>query len=169
MQARVFREHGIASAHALPPFVPIGFIEDDFPPAPSGRGGPKAQALLAAIEKSVTAPWRVSVGSLQWIDGFLFLTLDSGGLWTQAREALLGAAALAEPGFFPAAEGFFFGCGDATESQRKSIRLEVLPLSFTSAAIVLVRLSSPAGVREFWREAYWESHAERPLRGRRKT
>jgi hypothetical protein len=169
MQARLFAEYGLASGQALPPVVPIGFVEDDFFSDTTGRGESKARALLERVEKSVRAPWRARAGALIWREGFLFLGIDSGAAWTQAREALRGAAPLAEPGLFPAAEGFFLGCGEANDVQRASIRLEVPRLSFSSATITLLRIASPAGAREFWREVYWESLGERPLRGRRGT
>jgi len=168
LQASIFAEHGIASAHAVPPLVPIGFVRD----LAAAREGPlseprEARTFLAAVERSVGAPWRAVVASQRWHEGFLFLSVESGALWAQAREAL--RARIAEPGFFPAVEGFFLGCGDATDAQRASIRCELPRLSFSSATIALVRFSSPFDAAGYWREVRWETLAEQPLRGRRAT
>jgi len=167
LQARIFEQYGLASAQALPPLVPLGFIEDELAPNPGRRGG--ARALLDGVQRSVRAPWQMSGGSLEWHEGYLFLTLDTGQAWTQARESLRALAHMAEPGFFPAAEGFFLGCGDAPVEQRSSMRLETPRISTSSATITLLRLSAPSGAAEFWREVYWEILEERPLRGRRET
>jgi len=165
LQATIFREQGLASAHAVPPLVPIGFVRDG--DAAEGLPAGEARTLLAGVEGAVTAPWRAGTAGLRWHEGFLFLGMESGTLWAQAREALRARGAFAEPGFFPCAEGFLLGCGDATDAQRASIRLEPPRLAFSSATIALVRLSSPFGSGGYWREVYWETLEERPLRGRR--
>jgi hypothetical protein len=162
LQARIAAGQGPVSVQALPPLVPIGFL----PEAAVEGGAPAARAFLSSVERSVRAPWRVQVGSLFWQEGYLFLGIDSGGLWEQACAA---AGTRAVTGFFPCAEGFFLGCGDATKAQREAIGTASLPLSFSSATIALVRLSSPHGAAAYWREVYWETIEERPLRGRRET
>jgi hypothetical protein len=157
LQAGLFAAHGLLSAMALPPLVPLAFV----PPQPRPR------ALLAALERSVSAPWRIGARGLAWVDGWLYLGIDSGGTWAALRAAALArcgeAAAL-----FPAAEGFYLGCGEAGAEQRAAAGPAAPVLVFSSCDIALVDIRA-AGSGPWWKEVYWEIIEALPLRGRRTT
>jgi hypothetical protein len=155
VQAAVFSEHGLVSAVALPPLIPVAF-----PPEVPGD-------LLATLDRSVAAPWRIRVTGPLWTESALYLGIDSGGMWgTLRRQAL----ALCDPEpaapFIPA-EGIFMGCGDASLEQRNAITPAAPSLSFSSSEIAILRLDFPHGGGGWWREVYWEFLEQRPLRGRR--
>jgi hypothetical protein len=158
VQAGIFREHGLLSAQALPPLIPVVFLTD---PPPRG--------LLSALNGAVRAGWRMSVTGLRWAEGCLYAGIGSGGVWDGLREKALSHRGSAPRSLFPAAEGFFLGCGEATEEQRRLIRPVLPVLSFTSCQVALMRVSSPRMDGEWWRELHWEIVEERPLRGRRGT
>jgi len=84
LQASLFAAHGLVSAQALPPLIPVSFI---IPGAPT-RG------LLVELNHCISAPWRIRVTGTQWVEGSLYLGVDSAGTWaalrTRARE-LCGA------------------------------------------------------------------------------
>jgi hypothetical protein len=157
VQAEVFARHGLASAVALPPLIPIAFSSGD-----AGRGG-----LLAALDRSVKAPWLISVTGFEWVQGSLFLLIDSGGMWDALRRQALALCGHEQGAPFVPAEGFFMGCGDASPAQRESIHPAVPSLSFSSSDAALLRLDARAGDAAWWRELYWEFLEQRPLRGRR--
>jgi hypothetical protein len=158
VQLAIFAEHGLASAAALPPRIPVAFLA-----APVPRG------LLAAAARSVSAPWRVGTTRAAWEQDWLFLGVRSGGMWTAVRDFILAAAPAAPEPLFPAAEGFFAGCGDASPVQRALIAPAVPQLSFSSASLVHVVLGGDGGRDGWWRALRWEFVETRPLRGRRKT
>jgi hypothetical protein len=156
VQAALFAEHGLASAQALPPLIPVAFI----PEVP-------ARGFLADLERSVHAGWRARVAGHAWVEGWLFILADTGGLWAGLRARALAAAGGAPRGPFPAAEGFCLGCADAEPERRPRITPTPPELSFSSCALAIMRFESPRD--EWWRELYWETLEEKPLRGRRET
>jgi hypothetical protein len=167
VQERIFREHGLASAQALPPLVPLAFLRADFPdPFGPGDEAP-VRAFLRGVERLVSAPWRAVTGAPVWREGFLFLSVDFGGAWDQAREAARVDGRIVETGPFPVASGFLLGCSDASPAQREAITADLAPLAFSSASIRLVRITV-AG-EPYWRDVAWEILVDMPLRGRRQT
>jgi len=158
VQEGIFAEHGLASAAALPPLIPVAFL-----------AGPGSRGLLAAAARSVPYPLRVRTVAVSWEQGWLFLGVDSGGAWSALRACVLGAAAAAVEPLFPAAEGFFAGCGEAPPDRRALIAPALPPLSFSSGSLVLVDVCCPAGREDWWRSLRWEVVEKKPLRGRRKT
>jgi hypothetical protein len=89
-------------------------------------------------------------------------------MWQAVRASVLSLAAADTEPLFPVAEGFFAGCGDASRAQRALIDPPVPQLSFSSATLALVAVSSARGRSEWWRAVTWEFLESRPLRGRRK-
>jgi hypothetical protein len=163
LQAGIFAAQGLLSAMAMPPLVPIAFIAT--PPPEGAQSG--AGALLGELEHSVHAPWRITVGGPAWVSGWLYLGIDSGGMWAGLRSLALarcGGEMQAAP--FPAAEGFFLGCGEATPQQRQEIAPAASALSFSSGDLALVRVRT-VGSGAWWKDVDWETIDERPLRGRR--
>jgi hypothetical protein len=161
LQEGIFSTHGILSAQALPPIVPLSFLP--MGTAPVG--------FLGSLERTVRAPWRMRSSGFSWAEGFLFLSMDSAGLWTALRAAALSMLCAGGPeprGLFPLREGFFLGCGEATADQRERVRLATPDLAFTSADLALLRIEAPRGTEDWWRELHWETIDQRPLRGRRK-
>jgi hypothetical protein len=157
VQEGIFAEHGLASAAALPPLIPVAFISGDAP-----RG------LLSTVARSPSAPWRVRTTRADWEQGWLFLGVSTEGMWATVRASVLSLAAAEPEPLFPAGEGFFAGCGDATPAQRAVIVPPVPQISFSSATLALVAVRSPRGRNDWWREVRWEFLEARPLRGRRK-
>ena len=157
LQASLFAAHGLVSAQALPPLIPVSFI---VPGAPTS-------GLLVELNHCISAPWRIRVTGTQWVEGSLYLGVDSAGTWaalrTRARE-LCGAE---PPSLFPAAEGFFLGCGEAAPEERDRIRPAAPAASFTSCVVALVRIETVHAGEGWWREVYWEIAEQKPLRGRR--
>ncbi|MGA2974028.1 MAG: hypothetical protein ABSF77_01830 [Spirochaetia bacterium] len=158
LQAGIFAEHGLVSAQALPPLIPIAFLPDAYP-----------QGMLFKLDKAVRAGWRMSVTGPAWVEGFLYMGVASGGTWAGLRERALALRGAERQPLFPPAEGFFMGCGDASPEQRPLIHPAAPAISFTSGAIAILSISSPRGINEWWRELYWETVEERPLRGRREA
>jgi hypothetical protein len=156
VQAGLFAGHGLSSALAVPPLVPVAFT--DAPP----RG------LLSELDAAVHSPWRMAVRGTMWVDGALFAALDTGGTWEALRLRVIERCGKGTPGLFPAAEGIFLGCGDAAEDLRAAIHPEVSDVSFSSCDIALVDFTT-GDAAAWWRELYWEIVEQRPLRGRRKT
>jgi hypothetical protein len=157
LQAGIFSAHGLLSAQALPPLLPVAFLSVDV----------RRRGLLRAVDLAARAPWRVRVTGTSWVDGFLFVSVESGGMWDALRRRTLAACGPEPRRLFPAFEGFFIGCGEATPAQREGIRPGVPPVLFTSAFLALVQIDAPRGRAEWWRELYWETLEQRPLRGRR--
>jgi len=156
VQAGIFAEHGLASALALPPMIPIAFL----PGAP-------VRGLLEDLEGSVRAGWRVRVAGCAWVEGCLFAVVETGGLWAALRAAAIAAAGEGPRGPFPAAEGFCLGCTDAEPAARPRIVPALPELAFSSCTLAAMRFESPRQESDWWRELYWETIDEKPLRGRR--
>jgi hypothetical protein len=157
LQAGIFAEQGLASAQALPPFIPLAFL-----PA-----GAQARGLLASLNECVRAPWSMRTTGIQWVESFLYVGLDSGGTWEMLRARAFEKCGAETGPLFPAREGFFMGCGDATHAQRNLIHPAVPSVTFSSSDLALVSIESPHGQGAWWRELYWEIVEHRPLRGRR--
>lgn len=157
LQAGILAEHGLASAQALPPLIPVAFLPTGAP----------TRGLLGSLNESVRAPWSMRTTGIAWVENFLYVGIDSGGTWAVLRAQTLERCGT-EPGpLFPAREGFFIGCGDATHAQRELIRPAVPSVAFSSSDLALVSIESPLGQGAWWRELYWEIFEQRPLRGRR--
>jgi hypothetical protein len=157
LQARLFAAHGLISAQALPPLIPVSFIA---PGAPT-------RSLLPELDHCIRAPWRIRVTGTQWVGGSLYLGVDSAGAWAALRtraQELCGAEPLP---LFPPAEGFFLGCAEAAPDERQRILPEAPAASFTSCAVALVRVETAHPGEGWWREVYWEFDGLKPLRGRR--
>ncbi len=157
-QEAIFREHGLVSAIALPPLVPVAFLGD-------GEGDPLPRGFLGRVERSVRAPYLFTVTETAWHGGALFLALDSGGVWGALRAAC--APETEGAGLFPAFEGFFLGCVEATRAQRQSIRVEAPEARFSSVNLAVARISTPASGQHWWREISCTIEEEKPLRGKR--
>jgi hypothetical protein len=153
VQAGIFAEHGLASAQALPPLIPVAFI------AAPPRG------FLAQLERSVRAGWVARAAGSAWVEGCLFACVQTGGLWPALRTRARAAAGEGILRPFPEAEGFCLGCMDAAPGIRGRIAPAVPELSFSSCSIALLRFTSPRAA--WWQEVYWDTLEERPLRGRR--
>ncbi|HUI72688.1 MAG TPA: hypothetical protein VL354_19355 [Spirochaetia bacterium] len=161
MQRRIFADHGLVSSVALSPLVPVAFLS---------KGEPR-RGLLATLNASVKAPYRIELGGLSWEEGWLYLCVDSGGVWSTLRAAALEGAhpreAEAAPGLFPAHEGFFLGCFEARRDHHELIRPHVPTGGFTSSVLSLLRIDAAADGDAWWRSVSVEVLDEVPLRGRR--
>ncbi len=155
VQQRIFSDHGLVSSIALPPLVPVAFL-----PAP--RPG-----LLAGLNGAVSAPYRIAIAGLRWHEGWLYLALQSGGLWASLRAAA-PPQALEATGFFPAFEGFFLGGAEAGQEQRERIRPAVPEIGFTSSSLAVMRIDA-ADPGPWWRRVSTEIIEEIPLRGKRRA
>lgn len=181
VQEAIFREHGLVSALALPPLVPVAFLG-------GGEGDPLPRGLLGRLERAVRAPYRFTVTGTAWEGGALFLALDSGGVWRALKEACAAELARASElpraselarvdesprierdgaGLFPAFEGFFLGCVEATPAQRQSIHVEAPEARFSSASLAVARISTAVEGQHWWREICCTIEEEKPLRGKR--
>ena len=157
LQISLFAAHGLVSAQALPPLIPVSFVTP----------GAAARGLLSELDHCISAPWRIRVTGTQWVGGSLYLGVDSAGAWAALRnraQELCGAEPLP---LFAAAEGFFLGCTEAAPVEHDRIRLEPPAGTFTSCAIALVRIETAHTGEGWWREVYWEIAEQKPLRGRR--
>lgn len=157
VQAALFAEHGLASAQALPPLIPVAFLDA----ARTVRG------LLQELNGSVTSGWRMRLSGAVWVDGHLYAGVESGGVWTAVRARALQLCGPETGCLFPAAEGFYLGCGDSPPELRLQIRPAVPEISFSSCTIALVSVRTDPTVSEWWRDVSWEVLHERPFRGRK--
>jgi hypothetical protein len=168
VQQRIFHDHGFVSSVALPPLVPVAFLAGE-PPAAQDQDQDQDQErvhrdLLARLNAAVSAPYRVMLAGAQWCDGWLYLRVDSGGVWGALRAA---AAANEAPGWFPASEGFFLGCREAGVEQRGLIQPLLPSGGFTSSRLAVVLLDTAEEENVWWRRVSMEILDEIPLRGRR--
>jgi hypothetical protein len=162
-QDAIFREHGLVSAIALPPLVPVAFLGRGLQERGEGLGLPRG--FLGRVERAVRAPYRFSVTGMAWEAGALFLALDSGGAWRALREAC--SPETGGPDLFPVFEGFFLGCVEATDAQRESIRARATDASFSSVSLALMSILTPDAGPGWWREVSCAVEEEKPLRGKR--
>jgi len=156
VQASVFSQHGFASIQALPPFIPVAFLD----PARLDR------SLLREMNHAIAPGWRMRLIGSGWIGGHLFGRIDSGGAWAVLRECALARCGSARESLFPVGEGFYLGCSEAPDEARALIDPAFPELSFGSGTIALMRISASKGP-EWWRTLSWETIEERPLRGRK--
>ena len=98
----MFSRHGAASTQALPPLIPIAFLD-----APRVDG-----SLLREMNRAIAPGWRMRLVGPAWIGGHLYaLRRLRGSLGRAAAVRNCPVRAEAE-GPFPAAEGFYLGCGE---------------------------------------------------------
>jgi hypothetical protein len=156
VQDALFSDHGLASASAVPPLVPVAFL-----------GAPEAvSGLLLEMNRSIRAGWRILLQDPAWYSGHLFARVDSAGAWQTLRACALAGGGEEKGGPFPAFEGIYLGCAEAPDSERARISPVIPRRSFSSAALAVLRIEH-AGPPEWWRELHWEIIDQRPLRGRR--
>ncbi len=158
VQQSVFSTCGTLSAIALPPLIPIGFVRPATEPA----------GLLASLNARASAPYRIRFGGFSRHAGFLYLAIDSGGLWNELRKGIEGALADDE-GLFPGFEGFFLGCAKPDQELAVVDAPEFFDSSFSSCRLALLILQSRRSRESWWREVSWEIVTEIPLRGRRRS
>jgi hypothetical protein len=157
LQDSLFSRHGMVSAIALAPLIPILFL-----PA---SAGPR---VIEGLGRGLLS-CRFSVTGMRWEGEGLWLGVESSGTWGalkgQAGE-LFPAAEAFRPLFSPA-EGFCLGCWEAPQELRPLLPAEAPPLRFSSCTLALASLTVREGEREWWREVYLETLAEKPLRAMR--
>jgi len=159
VQAALFSDHGLVSAQAVPPLVPIAFLD------PKRR----CKGVLSRLNGSVAAGWRARLGDAEWVDGHLFARMQSSGAWTVLRAAAISECGPEASLLFPVAEGFYLGCADAPPEARAGILPRIEPRSFSSSTLVLMELQTGQPGPTWWNELHWEIADERPLRGRRQA
>jgi hypothetical protein len=157
VQAAILSEHGLASAQALPPLIPIAFLD------PGGAEG----RLLTELNRSIRPGWRMRLTGTVWAEAHLFAGVESGGLWRSLRTRALEICAVEKSCLFPLAEGFYLGCGDALPEARSLIMPVVPWVSFSSGTLTLLHIRVAFDGEGWWRELSWEVIEERPLRGRK--
>jgi hypothetical protein len=154
VQKSIFADHGLVSSIALPPLVPVAFLAE-----PALHGG-----MLSSLNASVAAPYRIVFAGARWHEDWLYLALETGGVWGCLR----AAAPPESTGLFPAFEGFFLGCAEAKPAQRELVRPSLPAVGFTSSSLVIARIEASGQDGAWWREVSTEVLEEIPLRGRRR-
>jgi hypothetical protein len=157
VQEALFSEHGLASAQAVPPLIPIAFLDPDRLPG----------QFLRQLDHSAPFGWRARLQRAEWVEGHLYARVDSDGAWSALRKAVLAKCGMQTGGLFPVAEGFYLGCGDAPEAMRPGINPSIPPTSFSSATVALIGLHPALGGPAWWSELHWEIMEDRHLRGRK--
>lgn len=164
VQQSIFIAHGSLSAIALPPLVPICFIPSAAEP---GR-------LLRDLNARASAPYRIRFDGVRRHAGFLYLALDSAGVWKELRDGVEKTLPDGE-GLFPGFEGFFLGCAEqdqdpaVPDAAASPGEAALSDSSFSSCRLALVDIETPRGRDSWWREVSWEIVEEIPLRGRRSS
>ena len=162
LQAGILNRFGLASSQVLPPLVPVLFL---------GAGGSES-ALLEQLDGAIRAPWRMATQGLSWVEGHLFLRVESAGAWSMLQARARASCAAESDALFPVVEGFFLGCGEATREQREAVQAEAVSVeapavAFSSCAVAVMKIEAPGERAGWWREVYWEVLEQKPLRGRR--
>jgi len=157
VQAALFSEHGLASAQALPPLIPIAFLD----------AVRSQRELLRGMNAAVSPGWRMRLMGAVWEKGHLYARLETGGVWHTLRARALETGEARHNCLFPAAEGFYLGCGDAPPERRSLISPTLPEKSFTSGTIALLNIRAALVGVDWWRDLSWEVVEERPLRGRK--
>jgi hypothetical protein len=157
VQAALFDEHGLASAQALPPLIPLAILD----PERIFRG------FLQEMNVSVRSGWRMRLTEAVWVGGHLFAGIESRGVWEALRSVALKWSVTSQGSLFPVAEGFYLGCGEASPEMRSLIQPVMPASSFGSCTIALMKVRTALPGPEWWREVSWEVVQERPLRGRK--
>ena len=159
IQQSIFAEHGLVSAVALPPLIPVASLLPGEPPGD----------LLKTLNARVSAPYRIRLrGTTAWHRGFLYLAVDSGGLWHELRDGSPCDSDEA-PTLLPGFEGFFLGCSEADSRLRELIHPAVPETGYTSTRLARMIVEIPGPQDAWWREVSWEIVEEIPLRGRRRS
>jgi hypothetical protein len=157
VQSALFSVHGLASAQALPPLVPVAFLDA----AAAARG------LLPELNRSVAAGWRMRLAGALWVEGHLYAGVESDGAWQTLRACALEMHGPETGCLFPVVEGFYLGCGESRPEDRPGIRPAIPEASFSSCTIALVGVRTASDGSAWWRDLSWEVLEERPLRGRK--
>jgi hypothetical protein len=154
LQQAVFASRGLVSAIALPPLVPVRFLD---PAAPVGIPEPPG--------KEVPRGWRATSAALSSSADSLFLGLDTRGAWRALRS---DGRYRGGEGLFEEEEGFLLGCPGQekdAEPRRPGVALTVPTLAFSSADLAIISIAVP-GTGPWWMQLSWEIEDRRPLRGR---
>jgi hypothetical protein len=157
LQDGLYAGFGSASSLALPPLVPLGFLED----APSGRAWDGAGRGLGGR-------LRISPRQAAWWAGHLWLALDTGGIWSALKSGLAAADPGPDGPDLPAFEGFWLGCSEIAgdpDAAGRALRKAVPGPAFTSCSLAVLAVECASG-GNWWREVYWEVVREKPLRGK---
>jgi hypothetical protein len=157
LQNALFEEYGSPSVVALPPLIPVGFVEES--PSAARHAAEGLEAVCAAAR----SPYFFRSRGLRWQEGCLFLGLESGGAWGSLRSAL----GYARSGPFPAAEGFVLGLWDLRGEAADVPSRVVPPVGFSSCSAALLTITASWGDERWWRELYVEIAERRPLRGKK--
>jgi hypothetical protein len=157
LQNALFDTYGSPSAIALPPLIPVGFVEEG--PAAAVR----AAEGLAAVCAAARSPYFFRSRGLQWERGCLFVGMESAGAWELLR-ASLGASG---DGPFPVAEGFVLGLWDIGATSAAAPGLAVPSVGFSSCSAAILDIMASWEDERWWRELYVEISEKRPLRGRK--
>jgi hypothetical protein len=165
LQRRIFSETGLPSFLALPPMIPIAFLNAE-----------PTRESFELLGKSPHQRYRIVTAEVEREDEAIFLRVETGGLWKDLRAVVetwkVASSGRQPPGriLFPAREGFFLGCAEGELSaslppgwhQGFSLPL----ISFTSATLSLVGVSTVSGKGEWWQDVLWRVIREMPLRAR---
>ncbi len=166
VQASMFADHGLPSAEAIPPLVPISFLD----PVRLTAG------LLSRLNDCAPAGWRIGLGDAGWVEGHLYLRVQSGPTWPALRAGALADCGLPAGGLFPVAEGFYLGCSEleraelgfeGTAKGRDDLLPRIEASWFSSGTLALMVLETSAPGARWWSDLHWEITEERPFRGRR--
>ena len=157
LQQSIFRDHGLVSSVALPPLVPVAFLPD----------AARLRGFLPRLNAIVGAPYCMTLRGLSSSGGWLYLDVDSGGVWAALRDAVLSATSRGDEELFPTREGFFLGGVEASPEQRAQIQLRLPYGKFSSACIAVMRMEIAEG-EAWWRQVTMETLEEAPLRGKRR-
>lgn len=159
MQDALFAAFGCASCLALPPLVPLGFLDS----VPSGR-------VWDGAGRRLPARLRLRPTEAVWRAGHLWMALDTEGAWAALRGELSAGPAGDGPDL-PAFEGFWLGgceiSGDP-EGSRRAAGMAAPGPAITSCSLAVLSVHCAPGAA-WWREVYWEVVREKPLRGGRET
>jgi hypothetical protein len=156
VQDALFARHGLVSSIALVPLIPVLFVPASARDLPLGR-----------LCKSLPAGCRFSTTGLQWVEGGLYLAVESGGAWGALREEARRLCGPGEPPLFAETEGFCLGCWEALPPQRALMTVQVPTLRFSSCTFALASLTARTAEQTWWREVSLETLSEKPLRCRR--
>lgn len=156
VQDALFSRHGLVSSIALAPLIPILFV-----PA-SARELP-----LERFTNRLPTGCRFLTTGLQWVDGGLYLAVESGGAWGALRDEARRLCGPGEPPLFAETEGFCLGCWEALPAQRAQIgTIDVPIVRFSSCTLALACLTARTATHAWWSEVSLETLDEKPLRCR---
>lgn len=157
IQDRLFADFGCVSPLALPPIVPLGFLED----VPSGR-------VWDGAGRGLAGRLRIRPMQAAWSGGHLWIALDTGGIWSALQSGLAAAGPAPDGPDLPAFEGFWLGCREIAgdpDAAGRALRAAVPGPAFTSCSLAVLSMECASG-GNWWREVHWEVVREKPLRGK---